>query len=98
MFIMDKLKINKEEMSHPHKHILIDKKNNPILIDFERSRYTIKPGNVTQFSDFLISTNVLTILKEKNININKNKLINAAKTYKKQQNKNNFNNILKLIN
>ena len=85
-------------MSHPQKHILIDKKNNPILIDFERSRYTIKPGNVTQFSDFLISTNVLTILKEKNININKNKLINAAKTYKKQQNKNNINNILKLIN
>lgn len=87
MFIMDKLKINKEEMSHPQKHIIINKNNNPVLIDFERSRYTIKPGNVTQFSDFLISK----------IKIDKNKLINAAKKYKKQQNKDNFNNIIKLI-
>ena len=47
----------------------------------------IKPGNVTQFTDFLISK----------IKIDKNKLINAAKKYKKQQNKDNFNNIIKLI-
>ena len=87
MHTMDKLKINKEEMSHPQKHIIIDKKNNPVLIDFERSRYTIKPGNVTQFTDFLISK----------IKIDKNKLINAAKIYKKQQNKSNFNKIINLI-
>jgi release factor glutamine methyltransferase len=97
MFIMDKLKINKEEMSHPQKHILIDKKNNPVLIDFERAHYTIKPGNVTQFCDFLISNNIKTILKNNNIIINKDKMINAAKKYKKQQNKENFNNILKTI-
>jgi len=97
MFIMDELKINKEEMSHPQKHIIIDKKNNPVLIDFERSRHTIKPGNVTQFTDFMMSKNISTILTKNNIKINKNKLINAAKSYKKQQNKSNFNNILKLI-
>jgi len=92
MFIMDKLKINKEEMSHPTKHIIIDKKNNPVLIDFERAHYTIKPSNVTQFSDFLISKEVSKILKT-----NSKKMIYAAKKYKKQQNKENFNNILKLI-
>ena len=57
MFVMDQLKINKEEMSHPIKHIIIDKNDQPVLIDFERCRYTLKPSNVTQFSDFLISTN-----------------------------------------
>ncbi|MCH8329384.1 MAG: hypothetical protein IIB81_03245 [Nanoarchaeota archaeon] len=98
MFIMDKLRINKEEMSHPQKHILIDKKNKPTLIDFERAHYTLKPGNVTQFCDFLISKYVLTILKNNNIKINNKKIINAAKKYKKQQNKDNLNNILKLIN
>jgi len=97
MFMMDKLNINKEEMSHPQKHIIIDKKNNPVLIDFERMHYTIKPSNVTQFSDFLISNNILTILKKNNININKKQIISAAKKYKKQQNKNNFNRIIKLI-
>jgi len=97
MFIIDKLKINKEEMSHPQKHIIINKNNNPVLIDFERSRYRIKPSNVTQFTDFLISKNTLTILKKNKIRINKNKIINAAKIYKNQQNNKNFNYILKTI-
>jgi release factor glutamine methyltransferase len=97
MFTMDKLKINKEEMSHPHKHIIIDSKYKPVLIDFERVHYTINPSNVTQFSDFLISKHVSTILKKNNIKINKNKIINAAKQYKKQPNQNNFNKIVELI-
>ncbi|MEK7203222.1 MAG: hypothetical protein AAB653_02795, partial [Patescibacteria group bacterium] len=97
MHIMDKLKINKEEMSHPQKHILIDEKNKPILIDFERARHTIKPSNATQFCDFLISKHMAAILKSNNIKINNKKIISAAKKYKKQQSKENFNNILKLI-
>ena len=55
-------------MSHPIKHIIIDKKNKPILIDFDRTRYTIKPANVTQFCDFLISKNTLMTLKNNKIN------------------------------
>jgi len=97
LYIMDKLKINKEEMSHPHKHILINNKNKPILIDFERCHHTIKPSNVTQFCDFLISNSIKLIIKNNDININKKKLINLAKVYKKQQNKNNFNKILRTI-
>ncbi len=97
MHAMDRLKINKEEMSHPQKHILIGKKNKPVLIDFERAHHTIKPGNVTQFCDFLISKYISTILKNDNITINKNKIINAAKKYKKQQNKENFNRIINEI-
>jgi len=97
MFIMDQLKINKEEMSHPQKHIIIDENNNPVLIDFERSRHTIKPSNVTQFSDFLISNNTSSVLKKNDIKVNKKLLINAAKRYKKQENKSNFNVIIKII-
>ncbi|MEK6876207.1 MAG: hypothetical protein AABX63_02255, partial [Nanoarchaeota archaeon] len=98
LFVLDKLKINKEEMSHPQKHIIIDEKNNPILIDFERAHYTIKPSNVTQFTDFLIGNNILKTLKNSKININKNKIIQLSKIYKKNINKNNFNNILNKIN
>ena len=97
MFIMDKLKTNKEEMSHPQKHIIINKKNNPVLIDFERAHHTIKPGNVTQVCDFLISSNIKTILQKNNIKINKKEIINAAKKYKKEQNSGNFNKILETI-
>ena len=97
MFALDQLKVNKEEMSHPQKHIIIDKKNNPILIDFERMHYTIKPSNVTQFCDFLVSNNMLNTLRSNKININKNDIINAAKIYKPRQNKNSFNNIVNQI-
>ena len=97
LYIMDKLRINKQEMSHPQKHIIIEKSNNPVLIDFERCKYTLNPGNVTQFCDFLISNNMLTILKNNKIEINKEQIIEAARRYKKQRNKNNFNDMLNLI-
>ena len=76
LFVMDKLKINKEEMSHPVKHIIINKKK-PVLIDFERAHHTIKPGNVTQFCDFLISNNIKTALKNNKIKIDNKKVKHA---------------------
>jgi|TARA_Y100000310_G_scaffold93932_1_gene91538 release factor glutamine methyltransferase len=93
LFVMDKLKINKEEMSHPVKHIIINKKK-PVLIDFERAHHTIKPGNVTQFCDFLISNNIKTALKNNKIKINNKKVITLAKKYKNNINKNNLNKII----
>ena len=97
LFIMDKLKMNKEEMSHPPKHIIINKKNKPVLIDFERSHYTLKPGNITQFCNFLISSNILKILKIKKIKIDGNKIIKLSKKYKNDINKNNLNKIINQI-
>ncbi len=50
--ILDKLKINKEEMHKPLKNIIIAN-NIPVLIDFERCHYTSRPKNVNQFKEFL---------------------------------------------
>ena len=97
LFEMDKLNINKEEMSHPAKHIVISNKNKPILLDFERSHYVKNPGNVTQFCDFLMSKRISSLLKNSKIKINKNKMINAAKEYKKRQNKSNLDKIINEI-
>ncbi|MFH0898193.1 MAG: HemK2/MTQ2 family protein methyltransferase, partial [bacterium] len=52
LHIIDKLKVDKEEMHHPFKHIIIDKK--PVLLDFERCHKTKKPKNLTQFLVCLI--------------------------------------------
>lgn len=84
-FILDKLKINKLEMHHPVKHIIIDKK--PVLIDFERCYYTDKPKNVSQFCQFLMSIGIA----------DKKKIILAVKKYKQKPNKTAFNGILRLI-
>jgi len=48
---IDKLGIDKFEMHHPLKHILIGKKI--VMIDFERCKFSEKPKNVTQFCQFL---------------------------------------------
>ena len=96
LYTMDKLKVDKEEMHHPLKHIITDKK--PVLIDFERCKITEKPKNVTQFCQFLMSGGTGLLLKQKNIKLNKNKIIKLAKTYKKEQTKENLNNILNTLN
>jgi putative serine/threonine protein kinase len=95
MFTLDKLGLNKEEMHHPLKHILVHK-NKPVMIDFERTHYTIKPKNVTQFCQFMMSTKKL--LDSKNIKINKKEIMSLAQTYKNKRTLENFNNILRLLN
>ncbi|MBI2647125.1 hypothetical protein HYW99_01495, partial [Candidatus Woesearchaeota archaeon] len=96
LYSLDKLKIDKEEMHHPYKHVIISK-GKPYLIDFERMHYSQKPKNVTQFCQFLISEQVSEIFKNKRMYITKNNLINLAKVYKKNQNKSNLEKIFKII-
>jgi len=96
MFELDKLKIDKEEMHHPLKHIIVSS-NKPYLIDFERAHYSQKPKNVTQFCQFLMSANLSEILKNKGIFINKDRLIQLAKIYKNNQNMANFKKIVGIL-
>ncbi|ADC66475.1 conserved hypothetical protein [Ferroglobus placidus DSM 10642] len=49
--ILDRLGINKEEMTHPDKHVIIGER--VWFIDFERGVLREKPANVTQFSIYL---------------------------------------------
>ncbi|MBI2499727.1 hypothetical protein HYV88_05785 [Candidatus Woesearchaeota archaeon] len=49
--ILDKLKVDKFEMHHPLKHIIVGRKI--VLIDFERCKYSERPKNVTGFCQFL---------------------------------------------
>ena len=97
-FRMDKLKISKEEMHHPYKHIIIEKKTKkPVLLDFERCHYSKEPVNVTQFSSYIISNFIINLLKEKSIKVSREKVIEAAKKYKKDVSKKNLDKIIKLI-
>ena len=96
-YIMDSLGINKKEMHHPIKHIIIRNKI-PCMIDFERCYYTKKPKNLTQFSQFLLSQNINEILNKKNVKINKEEFVEYLKIYKKEINKENYLSLLKFIN
>ncbi len=95
-YVMDRLNINKKELHHPIKHILVKNKT-PIMIDFERCYSTKKPKNVTQFCQFLISYTIANILNDKKIKIKKLKLINRLKLYKKDVRREKFNKIIELV-
>jgi len=95
---MDQLKTNKKEMHHPYKHIIIEKKTKkPVLIDFERCHKSLKPVNVTQFSTYIMSSFIIGLLKQKKIKVNKEKVIAAAKKYKKNVSKKNLDKIIGLV-
>lgn len=81
LYAMDKIYLDKEEMHHPFKHIIVGKK--PVMIDFERCHKTLTPKNITQFCQFLISKTISSSLKKKGINIDRKKIIKLAKQYKK---------------
>jgi len=79
---LDMMKIDKEEMHRPYKHILI-KSSKPVMIDFERTHKSKKPKNVTQFLQFISSAYLDMPLREKRIYINKKTMIRIAKDYKR---------------
>ncbi|MBW2994829.1 methyltransferase [Candidatus Woesearchaeota archaeon] len=94
LFELDYLKINKEELNHPYKHIIIDKHLHPVLIDFERAGKTTKPKNISQFVQFLICRKINIILSEKRIKINRMKMLEMVKKYKGNPNKENYHSII----
>ena len=89
LYIMDKLKINKLELTNPYKHIIV-RNNEPIQIDFERCIYTNSPKNVTQFIQFLSSGKV------GKTDITRLRFI--ASNYKKNMNKDCIKEIIMCIN
>jgi len=94
-FEMDQLKVDKEEMHHPQKHVLITDNAQPILLDFERCNLTDTPKNVTQCIEFICR--LKEELHKKKLKININQLRELAKEYKKEQNQDNFNKIITKI-
>jgi release factor glutamine methyltransferase len=92
---MDRLKVDKEEMTRPLKNLLIDK--HVTLIDFERMHPTLHPKNVTQFCQFLSSGGVSHHLERVGLHFDKVQLIELAKAYKEDPNDENYGAILRIL-
>ncbi|MBW3016684.1 methyltransferase, partial [Candidatus Woesearchaeota archaeon] len=75
-FVLDSLKVNKQEMTRPYKHVIV-KGDKVTLIDFERARRTDSPHNVTQFCTFVMN----------HVDKDKAKWIKLARMYSKTPSK-----------
>ena len=94
-YVLDKLNVNKEEMHHPLKHIIVDTDLNATLIDFERCYESEKPHNVTQFADFV--GKFRPVLVKKGFDFSLNELREAAAAYKEKYDAKEFEKILRLL-
>ena len=94
---MDWMKVTKEEMLRPWKHLIVTAGNRAEFIDFERCRASEKPKNVTQFCQFLTGGSVQELLKGKGISVNRKLILERAAAYKKDQNAVSYGKIEALI-
>lgn len=92
---MDLLGINKTELTNPYKDIIVDEKNQAVLIDFERCKKTEKPKNVTQFLQYIAKN--APGLAEKKIIVDKKQLIELGRGYKSLPSEKSFRRILSFL-
>ncbi len=91
---LDELGVNKEEMLRPQKHVLVGNTGKLTMIDFERCRRSQKPKNVTQLCQFLTGAHASSLLRQKSIIIDRDKLLAAAQKYKSSQSEESFNKLM----
>ncbi len=91
--VLDTLGIQKEEMHHPHKHIVVGKK--VTLLDFERGHHTPRPHNVTQCCQYL--SQLASVLESKKIFIDHTALRRRAENYSRFPDRKTFDAISALL-
>lgn len=57
-FYLDRMRVQKEEMNHPQKHVIVA--DRIVFIDFERAYENPNPSNVTQFLEYVRKVTGLT--------------------------------------
>jgi len=92
--VLDKLRITKEEMHNPYKHVIANSK--VFLVDFERAHFEIYPKNITQFVQYVLRNH--SNLSNKKMNFKKDDLMLLAKVYKKDQSELHYKKIKTFIN
>jgi putative serine/threonine protein kinase len=92
---LDIVGLDHGELSHAPKHIIIDKKSKPFIVDFETASLNRKSSNVTSICQFLfISGVVAEKVAEKLGEKDKKAIIEALRRYKSDRTRENFETVL----
>jgi putative serine/threonine protein kinase len=94
---LDEAGLDHGELSHAPKHIIIDEKGKPFIVDFEAASTNRKPSNVTSICQFLfINGEVAKKLGEKLGEKDGDLIIKALRHYKKDRTHANFEKVLEV--
>ena len=92
---LDKAGLDHGELSHAPKHVIIDGKGEPFIVDFETASVNRKVSNVTSMGQFLFISGITAErVAEKLGGVDKKVLIKALRVYKRDKNRENFEKIL----
>uniref|UniRef100_A0AAV1TY39 Uncharacterized protein n=1 Tax=Peronospora matthiolae TaxID=2874970 RepID=A0AAV1TY39_9STRA len=107
-FAMDLLGVNKDEMTHPHRHVIVHRSSQQqqqqqlntwrcTFVDFEKCSLTRKPKNVTQLCQFLSSPRMVALLQRKRVTVDVSRLRQCSKRYKHSQSTSTFGAIMRVF-
>jgi putative serine/threonine protein kinase len=92
---LDEAGLDHGELSHAPKHIILDQKDEPFIVDFETASVNRKPSNVTSICQFLfISGAVADEVAEELGEKDEKAIIEALRNYKNDRTRENFGNVL----
>jgi len=93
---LDEAGLDHGELSHAPKHIILDQKDEPFIVDFETASVNRKPSNVTSICQFLfISGAVADEVAVELGGKDEKAIIDSLKNYKNDRTRENFGNVLR---
>ena len=93
---LDEAGLDHGELSHAPKHIILDQKDEPFIVDFETASVNRKPSNVTGICQFLfISGAVADEVAVELGGKDEKAIIDALRNYKNYRTRENFGNVLR---
>ncbi|MEM3641315.1 MAG: serine/threonine protein kinase, partial [Candidatus Bathyarchaeia archaeon] len=94
---LDKAGLDHGELSHAPKHIIVNGKNKPYMVDFEAASLNRKSSNVTSICQFLFLGGVVAKNVAEKLGVkDKNAIIEALRRYKNDKTRENFEKLLKV--
>jgi len=92
---LDRAGLDHGELSHAPKHVIIDWKGEPFIVDFETASLNRKPANVTSICQYIfISGLVAKLVAEKLGERDKEEIVKALRCYKSDRTRENFERVL----
>ncbi len=98
-FMLDQIGLDHGELSNASKHLIVNRENKPYILDFETASDKRRPANLTSLTQFLFIQKPITEkIAEKIGEIDRQNLIEALRSYKKEKTRENFEKVLKVCN
>jgi putative serine/threonine protein kinase len=93
--LLDSIGLDHGELSHAPKHIIIDRKDRPFIVDFETASVNRATANVTSICQFLFISGISAEVAEEIGEKDKEAIIEALRSYKKCRTRESLETVLK---